>query len=399
VESPSASGRKKTDGGSEKGSGTLLARNPRVGNPQRLPGGKGFYIWQIPHCESGDATRIAARAEAAGLSHVLIKIADAGNAFNIDKNGRDLVPPVVAALHARGIQAWGWHYIYGYDPTAEARVAVQRTLPLNLDGYVIDAEAEFQYTGRAAVARTFCQLLRSGLGSSYPVALSSYRFPRVHAAFPWSVFLEYCDYNMPQVYWEGSHNGAEQLQTSIDQFSIISPVRPIIPTGPAYSNGGWRPAASELTAFLQKALELGLLGANFWSWDYSTQSSYVDLWNAVANFPWPPTPAADIALQLPAMWNTHDPNRVVSLYQENAAHVTGARTVVGSQAILDWYSELFSSRLPGALFRITGYSGTGNSRHISWTATSQAGSVLDGNDTLGIRNDKIQYHYTYFNIQ
>jgi hypothetical protein len=360
--------------------------------------GKGFYIWQIPHCDGGDPSAIASRAAAAGLTHLMIKIADAGNAFNIDKNGKDLVPPVVAALHARGIQAWGWHYIYGYDPDAEARVAVQRTLPLQLDGYIIDAEAEFQYSGRAAVARSFCQQLRAGLGSM-PVALSSYRFPLYHTAFPWSVFLEYCDYNMPQVYWEGSHNGADQLVRSYSEFQKISPVRPIVPTGPAYSNGGWRPAASELTAFMQKALELGLLGVNFWSYDYSTQSSYIDLWNAVAQFPWPSTQPTDIVQQLHAAWNTHDPNRVAALYQDNAAHVTGSRTVVGSPAIVNWYTEMFNQRLPGALFLLTGFSGTGNSRHLTWTATSSAGEVADGNDTLGIRDGKIQYHYTYFNVR
>ncbi|MFN2297864.1 MAG: nuclear transport factor 2 family protein [Anaerolineales bacterium] len=359
--------------------------------------GKGFYIWQIPHCDGGDPAAIASRAAAAGLSHLLIKIADAGNAFNIDKNGRDLVPPVVAALRARGIQAWGWHYIYGYDPDAEARVAVQRTLPLQLDGYVIDAESEFQYAGRDAVARSFCQQVRAGLGS-LPIALSSYRFPQYHTAFPWSVFLEYCDYNFPQVYWEGSHNGAEQLVRSCTEFAKIDPIRPIIPTGPAYSNGGWRPAAYELTAFLQKAMELGLSGANFWSYDYSTQSSYLDLWNAVAQFPWPGDQPMDIARQLTAAWNTHDPSRVIALYQDNAAHVTHTRTVVGAQPVTDWYTELFTQRLPGALFQITGLSGTGNSRHFTWTATSSNGTVQDGNDTLGIRDDKIQYHYTFFNI-
>ncbi len=357
--------------------------------------GKGFYIWQIPHCDKGDPTAIAARSAAAGLTHILIKIADAGNAFNIDSKGRDLVPPVVAALHARGIQAWGWHYVYGYDPAAEARVAVQRTLPLQLDGYVIDAEAEWQYSGRAAVARTFCQQLRAGLGS-LPIALSSYRFPNVHTAFPWTVFLEFCDYNFPQVYWEGSHNGADQLLRSYTEFQKISPVRPIIPTGPAYSNGGWRPAASELTAFMQKALELGLLGVNFWSYDYSTQSSYLDLWNAVAQFPWPSGQQTDIAQQLQAAWNTHDTNRVMALYQDNAAHVTGSQTIVGSEAIAHWYSEMFFQRFPDAVFLLTGFSGTGNSRHLTWTATNSAGTVMDGNDTLGIRDGKIQYHYTFF---
>jgi hypothetical protein len=359
--------------------------------------GKGFFIWQIPHCEQGDPARIAARAAAAGLTHVLIKIADAGNAFNIDKNGRDLIPPVVAALHAKGIQAWGWQFVYGYDPIAEARVAVQRTTALQLDGYVIDAEKEYQYSGRAAVAQTFCRQLRAGLGS-LPIALSSYRFPASHSAFPWSVFLESCDYNFPQVYWEQSHNGPDQLQLCFNGFQQISPRRPIIPTGPAYSNAGWRPAASELTAFMQKALELNMTGVNFFSWDYSTQSGYLDLWNAVANFPWPPGSTADIAQRLPATWNTHDPFRVVALYQDNAAHVTSARTVVGSNAIIDWYTDLFTQRLPGAVFQITGTSGSGNSRHFTWTATSSAGAVRDGNDTLGLRDGKVQYHYTYFSI-
>lgn len=359
--------------------------------------GKGFYLWQIPRCEGGDASRIAARAAAVGLTHVLIKIADAGSAYNIDNNGRDLVPPVVSALHARGIQAWGWHYVYGYDPVVEARVAVARTLALQLDGYVIDAEVQYELAGRAAVAQTFCRELRSGLGN-LPVALSSFRFPTVHKSFPWSTFLQYCDYNFPQVYWEQAHNGPDQLTRCVNEFKNISPFRPIIPTGPAYANNGWRPAASELTAFMQRALELQLTGANFWSWDYSTKSAYLDLWNAVANFPWPSGPTADIAERLVASWNTHDPNRVLALYHDNAAQVTSARTVVGSTAVADWYTDIFSNRLPGAVFRITGHSGAGNSRHFSWTASSPAGNVLDGNDSLGLRDGKVQYHYTYFTI-
>ncbi len=109
---------------------------------------------------------IAARAASAGLTHVAIKIADAGNAFNIDKNGMDLIPPVVAALHAKGIQAWGWHYVYGYDPVAEAARRGPADDALQLDGYVIDAEAEYQYSGRAAVAETFCTQLRARTGRS-----------------------------------------------------------------------------------------------------------------------------------------------------------------------------------------------------------------------------------------
>ena len=40
------------------------------------PQGKGFYIWKIPSCEGGDPVKIAYTAHRAGLTHVLIKIAN-----------------------------------------------------------------------------------------------------------------------------------------------------------------------------------------------------------------------------------------------------------------------------------------------------------------------------------
>jgi hypothetical protein len=45
------------------------------------------------------------------------------------------MPPLAAALRARGISGLGWHYVYGYNPGAEAKIAVQRVKELGLDGY------------------------------------------------------------------------------------------------------------------------------------------------------------------------------------------------------------------------------------------------------------------------
>ena len=57
--------------------------------------GKGYYIWKIPNCENGDPAAIANVAAQAGLSHVLIKIADGVGSYNVDlTTGVDLVPPV-----------------------------------------------------------------------------------------------------------------------------------------------------------------------------------------------------------------------------------------------------------------------------------------------------------------
>ena len=97
--------------------------------------GKSWYIWQIRRCEGGIASAIANQAASAGLSHVLIKIADGTNAYNIDwQTVADLVPPVIQALRARGILCWGWQYVYGYDPLGEADIAIQRARELGLLG-------------------------------------------------------------------------------------------------------------------------------------------------------------------------------------------------------------------------------------------------------------------------
>jgi ketosteroid isomerase-like protein len=360
--------------------------------------GKGFFTWQIPHCEGGNAAKIAARAAQAGLTHVLLKIADGPFPYNLDSKGNDLLPPVVSELRARGISPWGWHYIYGNNPTGEAKIAVNRTLQLGLDGYVIDAEMEFERKGMATPAGTYVRQLRAGL-PHLPIALSSFRYPNVHQQFPWSTFLDKCDFNMPQVYWEQAHNPQYQLQQSVAQLKALKPSLPVVPTGPAYTTSGWRPKGTELTQFLQEAEALKLTGANFFSWDWATQPAYIDLWNAVANFKWGQAPApSDMVDRLVAAWNSHDVATVLALYQSNAAQVTAARTVVGSTAITSWYTDFLTNLLPSGKFTVTGRSGDGDSRHFTWTATSSAGQVLDGNDTLGLRANLIQYHYTYFTI-
>lgn len=362
--------------------------------------GKGYYLWQLPYCDGGSAELIAARAKKAGLSHVLIKIADGSTwPYNFDfERNVDLIPPVASALKAEGIKVWGWHYVRGYDPLNEARLAVKRMKELDLDGYAIDAEAEYRDTSKRPAAVKFMQELRRGL-PSIPVALSTYRYPRVHSVFPYAEFLEGCDISMPQVYFEQAHNPEEQLERCVEQYMALKPARPVIPTAPTYARGDWRPSAGEITRFLEKAQELGLSAANAWSWDFATRKKYLDLFNAVADYNWPAeTPKLDLPERLIERMNQHDPVFIAGLYKKNAAHVTGERTIVGRPAVEAWYRELFTEIVPGAQFKLTGKSGSGRTRHFMWEARSKSKVILDGNDTLGIIEGGIQYHYTYFTV-
>ena len=359
--------------------------------------GKGFFIWQIRNCENGDPKAIANLAVQANFTHILIKIANGTLSYNVDPStGADLVPPLVKTLHDRKIQAWGWHYIYGIDPVGEANKAIQRVKQLGLNGYVIDAEAEYQAPGKDKDARVFMSQLRSGL-PNFPVALCSYRYPSYHPQFPWQAFLEKCDLNMPQVYWMQNHNPGEQLIRCVNEFKAMIPYRPIIPVGAAFEEDNWAATPDDEMEFLKTAQTLNLSAANFWEWA-NCREYLPEVWNTIRDYPWPTSTNPDITQAYIAALNTHDLKRVVSLYDPNGVHVTPSRTVKGSTAINAWYDNLFKKTLPNATFTLTSFDGAGSSRHTTWTATSSNGKVYDGSDTFGLLDGKITYHYTWFTI-
>jgi hypothetical protein len=362
--------------------------------------GKGFFIWIIQECEKGDPNRIAALAQEAQLSHVLIKVAHEEFSYNITKAGVDTVPPLVQALRARNIEVWGWHYVKGYNPVGEATKAIARVRQLDLDGYVINAEAEYKEPGKRAAAKKFMDRLRPGLPNT-PIALSSYRYPRYHPQLPWREFLEKCDFNMPQVYWLQAHNAGDQLRACVREFQAMTPFRKIIPTGSAFREHGWQPTPAEVQDFLETCHSLNMEVANFYSWDSARKSAnnLLDVWNTIRDHPWTPGPTpSDITAKYIAAMNTHNPEQVVNLYNPTAVHVTAARTIQGHPAIRAWNQSLFNQLLPNAVFTLTGFSGTGGSRHFTWTAVSPLGNVQNGNDTLGLLNGKIAYHYSFFTI-
>jgi hypothetical protein len=66
-----------------------------------------MYIWIMDRCAGGDPQAIAERAYQSGLKWVAIKIANGVLPYGKFAQNK----AVVDALHAKGIDAWGWHYI------------------------------------------------------------------------------------------------------------------------------------------------------------------------------------------------------------------------------------------------------------------------------------------------
>ncbi len=88
-------------------------------------------------------------------------------------------------------------------------------------------------------------------------------------------------------------------------------------------------------------------------------------WETIRDFSWYGEPLPlDICQEMIDALNQHDSKKLASFYTPMAVHVTAARTIQGSEAIMQWYTSVFNQILPNAAFTLTGFSGTGSTRHF-----------------------------------
>lgn len=274
--------------------------------------GKGWFIWIIDDCFDGDIGAIVQECKAGDVRFVVIKIADGVKSSNPAK-----ATELVRALCAAGVEAWGWQYTYGSNPSAEALFAADRVLQTGVVGFVVDAEAQYKTAG-AAAAISYMESLLANIPLGMKVGLCSYRYPSLHQTFPWAAFLERVDFVLPQVYWEKAHNPAYQLSRSYGEYLAIAPKLLYIPTGAAYKRGDWQSTPSDVNSFMDQALELGLVGVNFWEWGRA--GLYVPAtFEAVQDYYWP------VADKAPRMVRVVDPKNASILSTINGSIVAFAR--------------------------------------------------------------------------
>ncbi|HEU0019362.1 MAG TPA: peptidoglycan-binding protein [Thermoleophilaceae bacterium] len=228
-------------------SGTLPASVPAFD-------GDAMWIWLMTRSEGGSATRIAARAKRSGLELVILK------AGNERTQWTQLNPSFVRTLHASGIRACGYHFVYGRHPIAEARLSA-RIARTGADCLVIDAESD--YKGRYREAELYMRELRRLVGPDYPIGLTSFPYVHYHSTLPYSVFLgpRGADFNVPQMYWRA-------IGTSVDSIFQITYMhnriykRPIYPLGQVWMH----PRPTEIRRFRALAAAYGATGVSWWSW-------------------------------------------------------------------------------------------------------------------------------------
>jgi peptidoglycan hydrolase-like protein with peptidoglycan-binding domain len=256
---------------------------PKVGGPAPARGqlpqqfsGNGMWIWQLASSDGGDVNAIAARAHAEGISTVFVKSADGIDAW------AQFSPALVAALHANGIRACAWQYVYGSDPLGEASQGAA-AVAAGADCLVIDAETE--YEGRYAAAQQYITALRAAIGPTYPLGLTSFPYVDYHPRLPYSVFLgpNGAQANLPQVYWKTIGGTVDAVSAHTLAHNRIYGTA-IAPLGQSYSS----PPPEDVARFRAIWAGYGSGGLSWWSW----QSTGEPAWAAIAT-PVAPIPFSD----------------------------------------------------------------------------------------------------------
>jgi len=246
-----------------------------------------MWVWKYRQTEGGNADAIVARAVAAGLSQLWVRVGDSRDGFY----GADVLAALVPAAHARGLAVIGWGFPYLWDPAGDARwtadaLAWRGPGGATLDGFSPDVEESTEgVVLTEARVRLYLGLVRQAAGNRLVVATVYRPTDTQWATYPYAAMAPYVDAFAPMVYW-GCTEPGEAAAQAVDRLADLRPVH-LIGQGYDMADEGGRvgpPNAGETERFLDVARRGGAVGASFWVW----QEIGDEQWAAVANFPWRP---------------------------------------------------------------------------------------------------------------
>ncbi|HEX6596024.1 MAG TPA: hypothetical protein VF045_03765 [Acidimicrobiales bacterium] len=249
--------------------------------------GKGMWLWRYRQSEGGNADAIVAKAVAAGLRQLWVRVGDSRDGFY----AKDVLDTLVPKAHRAGISVIGWGFPFLHDPVGDAAWSAQALAWRSPDGHVLDGYSPDIELASEGVAiseirvQVYLGLVRQAAGNRMVVATvywpNATRWPD---RYPYKAIAPYVDAFAPMAYWGCSEPGAVASQ-SIERLKTLRPVH-AIGTGYDASVDGGRsaaPSAHETNRFLDVARRGGALGASFWVWHYMGDEQ----WSALSAFPWP----------------------------------------------------------------------------------------------------------------
>lgn len=238
-----------------------------------------------------------------GLQYIIVKAGTGSTNFNGSGTTPQFDSNLVHQAHAAGLLIFAYTRSFDDDVPGEIAMA-ERCFALGADGWIIDAEAEWENGANQAGTNGPARALQygEGLRARFPnkfIAHAPFPIISFHSSFPYREFGYYCDAVMPQAYWKSIYGNdpaaVARMVAAMDseyrawQNSLsgiwTNAIKPIIPLGQTYN-----PAASEIVTAAEvdeffdrlrtnpaPASITGYKGASFWRTDTRT----ADIWTAI----------------------------------------------------------------------------------------------------------------------
>ncbi|HEX2046972.1 MAG TPA: hypothetical protein VHF27_04350 [Acidimicrobiales bacterium] len=249
--------------------------------------GKGMWIWKHRQTEAGDTDAVVARAKAAGLTQLWVRVGDSRDGFYAADYLSSLVPKAQRA----GLAVIGWGFPFLHDPVSDAQWSIEAVSWRGPDGSRLDGfspDIELASEGVVLTERritVYLGLVRPA-GGDMPLVATVYRATdaRWNGSYPYRAIAPYVDAFAPMVYWGCVEPGRATLE-SVERLATLKPVHVIgqgYDAGPEGGRAG-APSAAETVRFLDVARRSGAIGASMWVW----QSMPAEQWDALSTFVWP----------------------------------------------------------------------------------------------------------------
>lgn len=253
-----------------------------------------FYVWVLKDLLPVSRMVTAIRRATGNKvpAHVSIKFLQGKNRYDRGLPDDAQLTDVIAELRANDISVGGWAFLHTSTDTlmdVQAERAVEYIDRYNLSNWLLDVEDAgyyamwSSYAGRYNDARNYVR--RFTQLTDLPYGYSSYRYPNVWPTVPHKEFLESDQaYVAQQMYWQGAHNPAYQLQQSVNQYrqpnwggADIA----FVPFGSSYCEHGWCPTENDIVQFTDTAQgQFDVCG--FWSLDYLIGYNKTEWLDAIA---------------------------------------------------------------------------------------------------------------------
>jgi hypothetical protein len=241
--------------------------------------GKGIWVTNWTN-DDVDVAGIIGRAKKAGLHNVWVRTGGSKQGYYGDR----ILPELVPAAHAAGLNVVAWDFPFLSDPMADV-VRARKALATGIDAFAPDIETSAEGTHATARRVTlYLSLVRRAAGDR-PIAATVPRpTPKRRASFPYAAFKPYADLFAPMVYWSCNEPG-RLVRQSLTELGRLLPVAPV---GQAYDmaeDGGrvGKPSYQETLRFLDYARRGGAVGASLWT----IEEIGAGQWNALAGYRWP----------------------------------------------------------------------------------------------------------------